>query len=202
MNQSDKQEFNRLTRNKAIATALFLIGLFAISGFLSLFFKPEVQMFANWLDEKLGFSALAALLFFSDWFISPFPPDVVLFVVANSRLQENWLVYVSLISLISTFAGHAGWLMGKTIVEKPWAPRWIKALPDKNKGLLRKYGPVIVALGAATPLPFSITCWTAGFLKMRWKRFAIASLFRIPRIFIAYWAIYYSQYLRSLLNLP
>jgi membrane protein YqaA with SNARE-associated domain len=193
MDTSTQSEARKLTIKKVALALSLLILLFVVSGFLSLFFEPEVKELSDFLAQNFGFWALAGFLFFSDTFISPFPPDIALFFVAKSALHENWLFYVSILATISTLGGHAAWWMGQTLVKKPWAPKFIRSLPEKNQGLVKKFGPLFVALGALTPLPFSITCWSAGFIDMRYRRFALASLLRFPRIFIAYWAIVYSD---------
>lgn len=42
-----------------------------------------------------------------------------------------------------------------------------------------------IVLGSATPLPYSLTCWSAGMMGVRWTTVLIASLlFRISRFLI------------------
>jgi membrane protein YqaA with SNARE-associated domain len=66
--------------------------------------------------------------------------------------------------------------------------------------MVQRYGRLTVALGALTPLPFSITCWCAGGLGMPLARFLPVSLLRVPRYVVYYLAIAYADQLASHLS--
>jgi uncharacterized membrane protein YdjX (TVP38/TMEM64 family) len=46
-----------------------------------------------------------------------------------------------------------------------------------------------VALGAVSPLPYSISAWAAGALGMELRPFVLVSLLRIPRVGFYLWLI-------------
>jgi membrane protein YqaA with SNARE-associated domain len=54
--------------------------------------------------------------------------------------------------------------------------------------LIDRYGYWAVALGALTPIPFSITCWSAGMLRLGFGRFLLVALLRVPR-FVGYYVV-------------
>ena len=54
---------------------------------------------------------------------------------------------------------------------------------------VRRYGAAALALGALSPLPFSICCWASGALKLRPDIFFVVALLRIPRVAFYLWLI-------------
>jgi membrane protein YqaA with SNARE-associated domain len=56
----------------------------------------------------------------------------------------------------------------------------------EHEALFKKYGLWAVLAGATTPMPFSVTCWTAGVLGVGFWPMVMACLFRIPRFYLYY----------------
>ena len=174
-------------------TLVVLAAVFVAAGLLSKAFEQETLGFLNGVAATFGFTGLSLVVFLGDFFVSPIPPDIVLFVVAKSEWQHDWPFYVSITAVVSFCAGHAGWFMGRLLRRRSWAPKQLREWALSQKYMIRKYGVWAVILGALTPLPFSFTCWSAGFLGLRYHRFFLGTLFRFPRIYLYYFAIYYSN---------
>lgn len=193
------RELKNFSRKHIYMGSLFLLSLFLGVGLLGLFFEDQILAFTQSVANYFGFWGLAALVFVCDSILSPLPPDLVLLIIAKSGLRENWPFYVLIISLVSTIAGHLAYWIGRFFITFNWLPSFLGDAPIKQKDNVKKYGHWAVILGTCTPLPFSFTCWTAGFLKMKYSTFSLASTARIPRIFIYYLAIHYSDIFRHLL---
>lgn len=169
-----------------IALVLFL----ALIGMLGFLFEDELAELTTWVVERVGFLGLAGILLVTDTLVTPFPPDILLAVIAKSRLSEDWPVYVGLLGLVSVVAGMTGYGIGRWLGHFRWCRRLFGEFKDDYGQLIRKYGFWGVALGAVTPLPYSVTCWTAGVLGLRWTKVLAASiLFRIPRFYLYYWLL-------------
>ena len=54
----------------------------------------------------------------------------------------------------------------------------------------RKWGGVLILVGALLPLPFSIACIAAGMIKYPFKNVVFFGLFRFVRFAIYAWAIF------------
>lgn len=132
-------------------------------------------------------------VFIADAIVSPIPPDAMLFVIATSDLRENWIFYASLLGVSSVLGGNAGYWVGYLMREKSWLPQKFVILANKKKLMIEKFGHWVVVLGALTPLPFSISCWAAGMVRLKWSHFFWATLFRIPRIMGAYYMLHNSK---------
>ena len=135
---------------------------------------------------------LAGILFLSDSVISPIPPDLVLLVLANSPAAPWWYWLIPLLGLLSAVAGCCGWWLGAWLGRYPSIRRGLDRFGG-NERVVQRYGAWGVALGALTPIPFSITCWIAGMMNVPIRRVAPVTLLRVPRYVVYYLAIVYAE---------
>ena len=52
-----------------------------------------------------------------------------------------------------------------------------------------------VAVGALTPVPYSLTCWVAGTLELTLREIFWVNLLRLPRFLVLYQAFAHSEHL-------
>jgi membrane protein YqaA with SNARE-associated domain len=170
-----------------------LIGLAAfivVMGVIGFVYEDELATMAEWVVQHIGFAGLAMILMVTDTLVTPFPPDILLIVIAKSHLAAYWPAYVGLLGLVSIVAGMTGYGIGRWLGHFEWSQRLFGQFKEDHRGFIRKYGFWAVAIGSVTPLPYSVTCWTAGVLGLRWTTvLAAAILFRLPRIFLVYWLL-------------
>jgi len=169
---------------KALAGILLVVVMMSVLGF---WLEEEMIIGTNWVVDRIGFAGLCLILFVTDTLVTPFPPDILLVVIAKSDLAERWLTYVLILGLVSVGAGMLGWCFGRWLGHVKFIQRLFGHLNDEQRTFIRKYGFWAIVLGAATPLPYSVTCWTAGAMGVRLSTVFTASvLFRIPRMIIYY----------------
>ncbi len=169
------------------------LGLFTIVGFLLFFaFDKQLNHIADLIVEHLGFWGILLTTFILDIFVTPIPPDIFLIIIKKSSFAEKWYIYVLFFGLASALGGFIGSYIGRWLSKMPWATYindWVK----ENSTFVRKFGFWAIILGAFTPIPFALTCWTAGFIKMRPHKIFLACLTRVPRHFLFYFIIAYSD---------
>ncbi len=154
---------------------------------LGLLYEEELIVATNWVVDRIGFAGLCLILLVTDTLVTPFPPEILLLVIAKSELAEHWLRYVSILRLVSVCAGMLGWGIGRWLGHVRWVQRLFGRCREEHRDFIRKYGFWAVVIGSVTPLPFSVTCWTAGVMGLRWTTvLAAAVLFRIPRVVVYY----------------
>ncbi|MGY6552946.1 MAG: YqaA family protein [Wenzhouxiangella sp.] len=171
----------------ALIGILVLIGVMLVLG---LVFEDEMVAVTSWVVERLGFWGLAAILLVTDTLVTPFPPDILLAVIAKSPLAENWPVYVGILGLVSVVAGLSGYWIGRWLGHFRWCQRLFGEFKEDHRQFIGKYGFWGVGIGAITPLPYSVTCWSAGVLGIRWTKVLAATLlFRVPRFYAFYWLL-------------
>lgn len=172
---------------KALVGLVAFIAAMAVLGFV---FEDEMAAATTWVVERVGFVGLAGILMVTDTLVTPFPPDILLVVIQKSRLSEDWPIYVGILGLVSVLAGMTGYGIGRWLGHFQWSQRLFGDFKEDHRSFIRKYGFWAVAIGSVTPLPYSVTCWTAGVLGIRWTMVLAASvLFRIPRFFLYYWLL-------------
>lgn len=143
---------------------------------------------------------LGLLIVLADSITSPIPPDFVLLVVATTPLKHNALWLIPLGGLLSSLAGVLGWYLGHTAASHRRIAARLANFSARHGVAVAKYGRLTVALGALTPLPFSITCWSAGALGMPLRQFFPMSLLRLPRYVVFYLLIVYAKQLSQWLG--
>ena len=169
---------------KALAGILLLIVVMAALGF---WFDEQMRFATNWVVERIGFAGLCLILFVTDTLVTPISPDILLVVIAHSNLAEHWLLYVSILGLVSVVSGMVGWCIGRWLTHFKVVQKLFGQFDVDQRRFIQKYGFWAIVLGATTPLPYSITCWTAGVVQVKWTTVLAASiLFRIPRIIVYY----------------
>jgi membrane protein YqaA with SNARE-associated domain len=169
---------------KVLASILFVTIAMAALGF---WLEEELVVATNWLVDRIGFAGMCLILFVTDTLVTPISPDILLLVIAKSDLAEQWPRYVLTLGMVSVGAGMLGWSIGRWLGHFKSVQRLFGQFSDDQRDFIRKYGFWAIVLGAATPLPYSVTCWTAGVVGVRWSTVLAASvLFRIPRIIIYY----------------
>ena len=196
---SEGGEFSYVQRN-VVLTAVSLLLLFVGVGVLGIFFEERLLDATSAIYDVLGLPGLLAILFVSDAVISPVPPDGVLIVLANSPAHAIWTYLIPAIGLMSAAAGHIGWKLGGLLRHTRSLQVVFARSSSKNTDFVKRYGGWGVALGALTPVPFSITCWAAGIVQVPYKQFWWATLLRIPRYVLFYAAIAYSTEILSALS--
>lgn len=179
-----------MVRDNIIKALGGLVAFLLVMMLIGYYYEHELAAATEWVVDRIGFAGLAAILLVSDTVVSPFPPDLLLVVIAKSPLASDWIRYVGILGAISVIAGLLGWSLGRWLGHFKWATRLIGELKDDHRDFIKKFGFWAVALGAATPLPYSITCWAAGMFGVRWEKVLLASLlFRVPRMYLYYWLI-------------
>ncbi len=175
-----------MMRNALLKTIAAVVALTVLMAALGFVFEPQLEAGAQWVAERLGLVGLAAILLVTDTLVTPFPPDVLLLVIAKSALAAEWPVCVGILGVVSAWAGMQGWAIGRWLGHLPFFQRMFGEFRTEHEALFKKYGLWAVLAGATTPMPFSVTCWTAGVLGVGFWPMVMACLFRIPRFYLYY----------------
>lgn len=163
--------------------------LFVAMAAIGFFFEAELAALTASISDALGVPGMALVVLLVDALTLPIPPDTMLVVVAHGPLRDAWLPIVGALGLASSLAGNAGYFAAGALGQTGFFQRTLGPHRARMESLFQRYGALAVALGALTPIPFSVTCWAAGVLRMRWTTFALVTLLRLPRFYAYYWVI-------------
>ena len=72
----------------------------------------------------------------------------------------------------------------------PSVSEYLEVKMAENLKNTKKWGGILILVGALLPLPFSIACMTAGMIRYSFKNVAFLGLFRFIRFAIYAWAIF------------
>jgi membrane protein YqaA with SNARE-associated domain len=174
--------FEQNIRRTWIGAGIFFVAMVA----LGVYFEPQLEFGARWLYDTMGLAGLSLFVFLNDVIISPLPGDIAVIIVSKSDLSRHWPYVILLFGALSTLSGFGGHAIGGFLRERPALRRVIgKNLPAMEEKF-RKYGRLLVILGATTPVPYSLTTWVAGLMKAPRKMLIFPTLLRIPRFFVVY----------------
>lgn len=183
---SHKQK-DATTRGLILQTLGALVVLGIVLALISTFLKEPVEAWSKSFIGNTGVWGVGLGFFFPDAFTLPIPPDTFLLAGHLGGLPF-WEIVVSA-SVGSIAGGTLGFMMIKRLSNQPRSRKWIHKKLSSGQVLMDQYGGLALALGALTPLPYSVICWACGAMGMNLRIFLAVSLLRIPRVIGYLWFI-------------
>jgi membrane protein YqaA with SNARE-associated domain len=135
------------------------------------------------------FSRIGILIFFfiSETFLGLIPPEIF---IAWTKKTDAPLFNLFLLSTVSYLGGLLSYFLGKLTLKINSLRDYLEVKMEKNLRNSKKWGGILILVGALLPLPFSVACITAGMIKYPFKNVAFYGLFRFARFAIYAWAIF------------
>ncbi|MFK5883223.1 MAG: VTT domain-containing protein [Candidatus Izemoplasma sp.] len=98
---------------------------------------------------------------------------------------DHWYLYLLTVTVFNVLASMIGYFVGKKYGYPILRYFSSEEVLEKAKNLFDKYGVLAVALGALTPIPYTIVVFLGGISRMDFKKFVIAGfLGRFPRYLV------------------
>jgi uncharacterized membrane protein YdjX (TVP38/TMEM64 family) len=171
------------------ALVRLLAGLLALVlgvGLLGVWFEESLRVWTLAVYAAVGAPGLVAVFFVTDAFVSPVPPQVVLYVIAHSPLADAWVPVITGFALLSACAGTLAFLLARRLGESRFAHFALRRFRARHANRIERWGALGAIVCALSPLPYSLTCWAAGALHLPWRTFLWIPALRIPRVFAYY----------------
>ncbi len=167
-------------RRILVSTVLAILGLMVAIGILGLWFREPLLALSRVFVEVLGGPGIAVGFFVPDAFTIPIPNDAFgMFGIAGGL--GFWEV-VAWGAAGSILGGSTGWLIGGQLRRSALVDGFLNGRGARFASLVRRYGLVVVAVAAITPLPYSVSAWAAGAVRMPYGHFFAVSLLRVFRV--------------------
>ena len=160
----------------SVGVVLLLVG-FAILG--AVLREPVESAARVWVDTT-GLAGMFAAIAVLDSVPSPVPPDLFTGFAYVGGL-DFWTIAV-VASAASVTGGTSAWAVARWFSQTRWFQAFIRERGKQAYALVQRYGMIALVLGAVSPLPFSLTCYAAGTLKMPYPKFLAVAMLRAPRI--------------------
>lgn len=133
--------------------------------------------------EDLGHFGLAIYTFIEVLLILP-PIETIYYPLILNNLDQ-WHWYLLNVTVFNVFASMIGYFIGMKIGYPILRYFSSEEVLGKAKRLFAKYGVLAVAIGAFTPIPYTIVVFLAGISKMDFKKFVVAGFIgRFPRYLV------------------
>lgn len=169
-------EFLLKNLRKLFIGLLILVGV--IIGFQLLFpnFNEAFLAILNsWPDVPV-----VSVFLLSESFLGLIPPD--LFIIWSQKFSQPYLV-VFYLAILSYLGGVISYFIGKYIGHVKFLEKLLHPIVEKQKGLINKFGGILIVIAALFPLPFSAVCIVAGAVEYKFVNFLKLATFRFLRFF-------------------
>jgi membrane protein YqaA with SNARE-associated domain len=135
------------------------------------------------------FSRLSILVtfFISETLLGLIPPEI--FIAWTKKTTEP-IFNLSLLAILSYSGGLISYFLGRMALKINSLREYLEVKMAKNLKNSKKWGGILILVGALLPLPFSIACITAGMIKYPFKNVVMFGAFRLVRFAIYGWAIF------------
>jgi len=179
-------KFYAFLKNVAIKGAITMAVIVGIVLILEYYFLD-----INALLETLvsTFSPLMIFLVFavSESFLGLLPPEI--FIAWSAKSQWPWIFLMVLASL-SYLGGIVSYYIGMLLHRIPQIKTYTEVKIARHISNLRKWGGVLVFVGAMLPIPHSVVGIACGLIKYDFKYYLVWALFRYVRFIIYAFVIF------------
>jgi membrane protein YqaA with SNARE-associated domain len=139
------------------------------------------------ITETFSRLGILTTFFISETLLGLIPPEI--FIAWTKKTAEP-IVNVSILAVLSYTGGLISYFIGKTALRVKSLKEYLEVKMAKNLKNTRKWGGILILVGALLPLPFSIACVAAGMIKYPFKNVVFFGLFRFARFATYAWAIF------------
>ncbi|SEC81920.1 membrane protein YqaA, SNARE-associated domain [Tenacibaculum sp. MAR_2009_124] len=135
------------------------------------------------------FSRVGVLItfFISETILGLIPPEIF---IAWSKKTSEPVINLSILAFLSYSGGIISYFIGRSALKIKSVKQYLEVKMAKHLKNTSKWGGFLILVGALLPLPFSISCMTAGMIKYPLKGVVVFGLFRFLRFAIYAWAIF------------
>lgn len=133
------------------------------------------------LTQNYSDLAIFSVFFASESILGLIPPDIF---IAWTKSTEHPLLYLAVLAILSYIGGIVAYISGKALLKIPSFREIMEVKMSKHITNMRKWGGLLIAVGAVLPLPFAIASMAAGMIKFSFRSFLIFALLRFLRFII------------------
>ncbi len=162
---------------------LIVVGLLLIVHFFVLPVPEALDMAV----ESLPNAGVLAFFYLSETALGLIPPELF---IAWAGETSTPILNLSLIALFSYLGGLTSYFIGRRALRIPSLHDYLEVKMAKQLIMARKWGGILIAVGAMLPLPFSMASLVAGLLRYPVKSWLLVGLLRFVRFAIYGTAIF------------
>jgi membrane protein YqaA with SNARE-associated domain len=139
------------------------------------------------MTETFSTTGVLSVFFISETLLGLIPPEIF---IAWSKKTDDPVVTLAILATLSYTGGLITFFIGKASLRINSFRNYLENKLTKHLKNTSKWGGFLIVVGALLPIPFSITCLTAGMIKYPFKGVVLFGLFRFARFAIYALAIF------------
>jgi len=153
---------------------VFILALITINQFF------DINALLVRITEVLPVYGVLSFFFMSETILGLVPPEM--FIAWSGKMATPW-VFLSILAVLSYAGGLMSYWLGKLSTKQPLIHRYLENKMKKQLENSKKWGGFLIVVGALLPVPFAVSCMTAGIIKYPFRRVAYYGSLRVLRIF-------------------
>lgn len=161
---------------------LVVIGLFLFNKYVY-----NINEGLQTMTETFSRTSLLITFFISETILGLIPPEIF---IAWCKKTPSPLVNLAILATLSYSGGIVAYFLGKASLKINSVREYLEVKMAKHLKNTKKWGGFLILVGALLPLPFAISCLTAGMIRYPIKNVIVFGLFRFLRFAIYGWAIF------------
>ena len=169
-------------RKAIIPVALVVIGLILFNKYVY-----NINDGLQTMTETFSTAGVLAVFFASETLLGLIPPEIF---IAWSKKTDDPVMTLAILATLSYTGGLITFFIGKASLRITSFRNYLETKLMSQLKNTSKWGGFLIVVGALLPIPFSITCLTAGMIKYPFKGVVLFGLFRFARFAIYALAIF------------
>ncbi len=145
------------------------------------FFVMDVNTMLDYVTANFPDIGVFAVFFTSESILGLIPPEI--FIAWSGKSDLPW-IYLSILAVLSYLGGVISYFFGRGVANIPSVFVYLEVKMSKHIKNMRKWGGLLIIVGALLPLPFAISSIAAGIIKFPFGNYLLFGLLRLVRFAI------------------
>ncbi|MDN6310096.1 MAG: VTT domain-containing protein [Lactococcus lactis] len=142
------------------------------------FFVMDINSMLDYVTANFPDYAVFAVFFSSESILGLIPPEI--FIAWSGQSGSPWF-YLSILAVLSYAGGILSYFFGRGVASIPSVFVYLEVKMAKHIKNMRKWGGLLIIVGALLPLPFAISSIAAGIIKFPFGNYLLFGLLRLVR---------------------
>lgn len=161
---------------KAVPAILIVVGILLLINY----FVIDVNTALTYVIDNYSDFTIILTFLLSESILGIIPPELF---IAWSGKTATPLISLTLLATMSYLGGIFSFFMGKGITKIPAVHNYLEVRMKKHIKNTRKWGGLIIAVGALLPIPFAMTSIAAGMIKYKFTNYLLFGALRYIRFY-------------------
>ncbi|QSS96926.1 YqaA family protein [Psychroflexus sp. ALD_RP9] len=145
------------------------------------FFVMDVNSMLDYVTNNFPDYGVFIVFFASESILGLIPPEI--FIAWSGKSSMPW-IYLSILAVLSYTGGILSYFFGRGVASIPSVFVYLEVKMAKHIKNMRKWGGLLIIVGALLPLPFAISSIAAGIIKFPFGSYLLFGLLRLLRFAI------------------